>query len=215
MSTQTQQRIVHVAVYPGWADWEAGYLISRINSPMWQAEPGSFTVRTVAETLELVPTMGGLRIAPDITFADLRPADSAMLVLPGADSWDQDPGANPHAVAAAREFLASGVPVAAICGATAGLARAGLLDDRQHTSSAAEYLLYGTGYAGGALYRDEPAVYDRGLITAGPLHPAEFARTALETLRVFHPPVLDAWYRMFGKHDASAFAELAGQGARA
>jgi putative intracellular protease/amidase len=213
MTIQTQQRILHVAVYPGWADWEAGYLISRINSPMWQAEPGSFAVRTVAETLEPVTTMGGLRIAPDLTFADLRPSDSAMLVLPGADSWDQDPGANQRAVAVAREFLAAGVPVAAICGATAGLARAGLLDDREHTSSAAEYLLYGTGYAGGALYRDQPAVHDRGLVTAGPLHPAEFARTALEILGVFHPPVLDAWYRMFGQHDASAYAELAGQGA--
>jgi putative intracellular protease/amidase len=34
---------------------------------------------------------------------------------------------------------AAGVPVAAICGATARPARAGRLDDREHTSSAAEY----------------------------------------------------------------------------
>jgi putative intracellular protease/amidase len=213
MTAEGNQSIVHVAVYPAWADWEAGYLISRINNPMWQVEPGRFAVRTVAETLEPITTMGGVRILPDLTFDDLRPQDSAMLVLPGADSWDQDPSANQPAVAAARAFLAAGVPVAAICGATAGLARAGLLDDREHTSSAVEYLSYGAGYAGGALYRDEPAVLDRGLITAGPLHPVEFARTALEVLGAFPAPVLDAWYRMFGQHDASAFAALAGQGA--
>lgn len=213
MNSTEPQRIVHVAVYPGWADWEAGHLISRINSPMWQAEPGTFAVRTVAETTEPVTTMGGVRIVPDLMFADLNPRDSAMLILPGADSWDLDPAANQPAVAAARAFLAAGVPVAAICGATAGLARAGLLDDRAHTSTAAEYLLYGTGYAGAAFYRNVPAVHDRGLVTAGPLHPVEFARTALEMLGVFDPAVLDAWYRMFGRQDASAFAELAGQAA--
>ena len=41
---------------------------------------------------------------------------------------------------AAQLFLAAGTPVAAICGATAGLAQCGLLDDRDHTSAAAEYL---------------------------------------------------------------------------
>ena len=49
--------------------------------------------------------------------------------------------------AAARRFLTAGVPVAAICGATYGLALEGLLDDRAHTSNAAEYLAY-SGYAG-------------------------------------------------------------------
>lgn len=76
--------------------------------------------------------MGGLRVLPDLTFEQLRPQDSAMLVLPGADTWDQVPTANLAAVRSAQEFLSAGVPVAAICGATAGLARAGLLDDRAH-----------------------------------------------------------------------------------
>ena len=52
--------------------------------------------------------------------------------------WDAGGGA--FAAAAAR-FLDAGVPVAAICGATAGLARAGLLDKRLHTSAAAGYLM--------------------------------------------------------------------------
>jgi len=206
----TPNSIVHVAVYPTWADWEAGYLMSRINSATWQAHPGRFAVRTVADTLDPVRTMGGLRLIPDLTFDQLDPANSALLVLPGADVWDTDPAANEAALQAARLFLAAGVPVAAICGATAGLARAGLLDDRAHTSSAREYLLYGTGYAGGELYRDEPVVVDRGLITAGPTHPVEFARAVFDELGVFAPEVLAAWYRLFGEHDLSAYAVLAG-----
>lgn len=50
---------------------------------------------------------------------------------------------------------------------------------------------------------------DRGLITAGPTHPVEFARAALDLLGVFPPQVLDAWYRLFGQHDPTAFAALA------
>jgi putative intracellular protease/amidase len=200
-----------MAIYPTWADWEPSYLTSRITSGAWQREPGSFRVRTVAGSLEPVASMGGLRVVPDLTFADLRPQDSAMLVLPGGDGWDVDPASTAAAVEAARAFLAAGVPVAAICGATAGLARAGLLNDRDHTSSAPEYLLYAGGdYAGAARYRHEPVVTDRGLITAGPTHPVEFARAALEQLGVFTPEVLDAWYRLFGRQDPSAYAVLAG-----
>lgn len=204
-------RTVHLALYPTWADWEPGYLVSRVNDPTWQRTPGAFTIRTVAASLDPVTSMGGVRVLPDLTFAELRPQDSAMLVLPGADVWDTDPEANSEAVAAARAFLAAGVPVAAICGATAGLARAGLLDDRAHTSAAPEYLLQtGGAYAGAAHYRDEPAVTDRGLVTAGPTQPVAFARAALAVLDVYPPEVLDAWYRLFGLQDPSGFAALAG-----
>jgi DJ-1/PfpI family len=67
--------------------------------------------------------------------------------------------------------------------ATAGLARAGLLDERSHTSSAAEYLA-ATGYAGGDRYMNERAVVDGDLITAGPQSPVQFARATLGRLRL-------------------------------
>lgn len=113
----------------------------------------------------------------------------------------------------ARRFLEAGVPVAAICGATAGLAREGLLDDRDHTSSAPEYLA-ATGYAGAARYQDAPAVTDGDLITASPVAPVEFAREVLARLGVYEPKVLHAWNRLFGEQDASAYPEFAA-GARA
>ena len=79
--------------------------------------------------------------------------------------------------AAARRFLAAGVPVAAICGATFGLAIEGLLDDRAHTSNAPEYLEY-SGYRGGDRYVDEPAVVDGDLITASGVAPVHFAQAS-------------------------------------
>ena len=96
-------------------------------------------------------------MVPDMILDDLDPADSNLLILPGADMWDAG-GGTAFAAAAAR-YLDAGVPVAAICGATAGLVRAGLLDNRRHTSAAAGYLM-ATGYAGGDHYVNQRAVMD-------------------------------------------------------
>lgn len=149
--------------------------------------------------------MGGLRVVPDATLDEVKPQDSAMLVLAGNDIWNTDQFA-PFADKA-REFLDASVPVAAICGATGGLALAGLLDDREHTSNAAEFL-NGLGYAGGHLYRDEPAVTDRDLITANTNAPVEFAREILQRLEVFEPNVLASWFKLYGHRDPAGFYEL-------
>jgi putative intracellular protease/amidase len=149
--------------------------------------------------------MGGVRMLPDALIGDLEPTDSDLLILPGAEMWDVGGGA-PFADAA-RRFLDAGVPVAAICGATAGLARAGLLDERKHTSAAAQYLA-ATGYPGGNHYVDEPAVVDGDLVTAGPQSPVQFACAALRRLGLASSRTLDAYERLFGGGDASAFRVL-------
>lgn len=109
---------------------------------------------------------------PDLTLAEISPAQSALLLLPGGDTWDE--GGNGEAAEKALKFLRAGVPVAAICGATAGLARVGELDDRPHTSNAPVYL-QAMGYRAAAHYHHEPAVTDGTLITPGATAPLEFA----------------------------------------
>jgi putative intracellular protease/amidase len=196
---------VHVAVYDTFADWEIGYAIAHLNKPLWHREPGRFTVATVGATPDPITTMGGLRIVPDLTLNEITPADSAMLVLAGNDIWPTEQFA-PFAEKA-RAFLDAGVPVAAICGATGGLALAGLLDDRVHTSNAHEFL-DSVGYAGAHLYRDEPAVTDRDLITASATAPVEFAHAILGRLEVFEPEVLESWFKLYGRRDPAGFYEL-------
>jgi putative intracellular protease/amidase len=202
------QRTAHLAVYDTLADWETGYLAVELRTGRFTGEP--FDVVTVGETAEPITTMGGVRVLPDITLAELDPADSAILVLAGAEHWDLDPARVAFADAA-RHFLDAGVPVAAICGATAGLARAGLLDDRRHTSAAAEYLK-ATGYAGADRYVEQRAVADRGLVTAGPQSPVQFARAALATLGLAPDETLDAYERLFHGGDPSAFPVLQAAG---
>jgi putative intracellular protease/amidase len=203
----TDRPTVHVAIYDGLADWEVGHLLVELRT-------GRFTgvrhdVVAVAEALEPVTTMGGLRLLPDLALADLDPAESRLLILPGATMWDGSEGAAFTATAA--RFLEASVPVAAICGATAGLARAGLLDERAHTSAAAEYLA-ATGYGGADRYVDRRAVIDGDLVTAGPQSPVPFARAVLERLGLAAPEVLDAYEAVFGRGDASAYPVLMGHG---
>ncbi|MEU2159125.1 DJ-1/PfpI family protein [Streptomyces sp. NPDC019396] len=195
-----ETKTVHLAVYDTFADWETGH------STAWLARTG-FTVRTVGLTAgRPVTSIGGLRALPDLTLEDLRPEESALLILPGADLWDAGDELAPFA-RKAREFLGAGTPVAAICGATAGLAREGVLDDRRHTSAVSFYLA-ATGYAGISLYTEADAVTDGDLITAGPTEPVAFAREILGRLGAFDAAKLDAWFRLFHDSDPAAFEEL-------
>jgi putative intracellular protease/amidase len=189
----------HLAVYDTFADWETGHTTAHL------ARAG-YGIRTVGPTREPVTTIGGVRIQPDLALDEVRPEDSSLLILAGADLWDTSDDLAPFA-REARAFLDAGVPVAAICGATAGLAREGLLDDRAHTSAVSFYLA-ATGYRGGAHYVDTDAVTDGKLVTAGPTEPDAFAREVFRLLGVYEGEVLDAWYRLFHDSDAEAYAVL-------
>ncbi|OEJ32626.1 DJ-1/PfpI family protein [Streptomyces subrutilus] len=198
---ETPRKPVHLAVYDTYADWETGHTTAHLTQRGHQ-------VRTVALAAERpVTTMGGVRIQPDLALDGLRPQDSSLLILTGASLWDTGDELAPFA-AKAREFLDAGVPVAAICGATAGLAREGLLDGRAHTSGASFYLAEQPGYGGTERYVEADAVTDGDLITAGPTEPVAFAREVFARLDVYKPDVLDAWYRLFHDSDANAYPVL-------
>jgi putative intracellular protease/amidase len=141
--------------------------------------------------------------------AELDPSASTLLILAGADMWDA--GGGQAFAAAARRFPAGGIPVAAICGATAGLARAGVLDERDHTSAAAGYLA-ATGYAGTDRYIDERAVIDGDLVTAGPQSPVQFATATLGRLGLASQRTREAYEAVLHRGDASAFGELMAAG---
>lgn len=196
---------VHLFIFDTMSDWEYGYLIAGINNPQFQKTPGKFKIKTVALSDKPITTMGGLRVTAELTLDKLKPGNSVMLVLPGGTAWDKKK--NKDAAQLAVEFIAKGTPVAAICGATAGLARVGLLDAVPHTSNSKDYVAQ-TGYKGGAFFRDKPAVKSGDLITASAMSPLEFAREVFSTLDVYSDKVLPAWYNLYKTGDAKYFAEL-------
>ena len=195
---------VHLFVLNTMADWEPGFAIAHINRPMPGISSG-FRVRTVGQDRTPVRSMGGLTIVPDLSLSEISPSGSAMLILPGADLWS-DESTDP-VLSLAKEFVAAGVPVAAICGATFGLARAGLLDDRLHTSNFPG-LLDSSGYGGAAHYVQEPAVDDRGVITASFTASLEFAKLVLARLGIFSTRALEAWYGLYKTGSPACYVEL-------
>ncbi len=190
------------------ADWEYGHVLGGVATA--EAEmPGRFRVRALSDDGGPVTTLGGLRVAADGRIADADPRATAVLVLPGANTWDEGHDA---ALAAATSMLDAGVPVAAICGATLGLARAGLLDDRGHTSNAPEFLA-STGYGGAGRYTEAKAVDDGGVITAPAAAPVDFAAAVFRAIELFPEPVIDAWYGLFTTGERRYFDALQGGGA--
>jgi putative intracellular protease/amidase len=201
-----RQQSVHLYVFDSMADWEAGYAVAGINQRAFQKNPERYRIETVAARSGPVTTMGGITILPDMTLSALSPTQSGMLILPGGTTWED--GRHGEVLAAARQFLEAGVPVAAICAATAALAQAGILDSRRHTSNAREYLLV-TGYAGARLYADRPAVSDGDVITAAGTAPVDFAYEIFRRLDLYQPEALEAWYGLFKTADPTYYAGLA------
>ncbi|MBD2338150.1 glutamine amidotransferase [Calothrix sp. FACHB-156] len=198
-----ENQIVHLFVFNTLADWEIGFTVAGINNPSSQKHPGRYRIQTVGVNAEPVTTIGGVTILPDITLDELN--SSAMLILPGGEAWDV--GENTEILEPAKEFLAAGMPIAAICGATAGLARAGILDDKPHTSNAAEYL-QATNYQGAAFYQNQPVVTAGNVITANSTAPLEFAYHIFKKLELYDEPILEAWYGLFKTGDASYYSTL-------
>jgi len=186
-------RAVHLLVFEGFADWEAAYAIAELR------RSGGHDVRTVGFSPGTVRSMGNVAVQPDTELAELHPADTRLMILPGGDMWE-DAAAYPASELSRRlrELADLGTPVAAICGATLAVARAGLLDDRRHTSNGRDYLAqHVPGYASASLYADALAVRDRGVTTASGVGPVEFAREIFEELGVFSEGDREVWYRLF------------------
>lgn len=188
------------------ADWEYGYVLAGFAMAEEQA-PGRFRVLVVSEDGQPITSMGGLRVLPEAALPDLGPGEVAALILPGAGTWDDGHDA---ALRLAGDLRAAAKVVAAICGATYGLARAGLLNDHRHTSNAAEYVAAAPGYTGAELYQEARTVSDSGLITAPATAPVDFAKAIFEALDVFPQPVIDAWYGLYTTGERRFYDALVG-----
>ncbi len=188
---------VYVYVLDTLADWELGYVIAELNSGrFFKKEAPPVVLKTVSASKEPIQTMGGLTIMPTCSVEDLVVGETSVMLLPGADTWN-DPK-HEAIIEKAGEFLAAGATVGAICGATAALANYGLLDHRPHTSNGQGFLeMVSPGYQGQRFYVDKPSVADHNLMTAGSTGALLWAKQIIKRLEVFQPNTLEAWYEYF------------------
>lgn len=199
---------VYIYVLDTLADWELGYVTAELNSRrFFKKDAPKVSIKTVAISKEPVKTMGGLMIVPDRSICDIEVDEKSVLLLPGANTWN-DPK-HSAIIKKAGELLSAGAMVCAICGATAALANAGLLDQRPHTSNGSGYLeMVSPGYKGQKFFVDAPSVADHNLITASSTGALLWAKQILERLDVFQHNTLEAWYAYFSTNEAQHFFAL-------
>ena len=199
---------IYVYVLDTLADWELGYVTAELNSGrFFRKDVPRVSLKTVGITQDPIHTMGGMTVVPDCVLDDIAVSETSVLLLPGADTWnDPKHGA---ILEKASEFLASGATVCAICGATAALANAGLLDHRPHTSNGPGFLdMVSPGYKGQSFYVDQPSLSDNNLITASCTGALLWAKQIIEHVGVFQADTLESWYEYFRTGEAKYFFAL-------
>lgn len=160
---------VAVLLTEGFADWECGYLLG--------VGVAFYGLKAIVLTPDgrAVRSQGGMHVHPDGAAAQLPAAGLGALVVIGGTSWTAPDAFDVAPLLDVCER--AGACVAAICGGTLALARAGRLDDRRHTSNALEFLkTYGAPtYHGANFYVDRPlAIRDGRLISAPGSAPVSF-----------------------------------------
>ena len=182
----------YLLIFDGLADWEPAHALCEIN------KSGKFDLMTVGFSGTPISTMAGLKLTPDVTIDDLDESTARILILPGGDLWEKK--SDEKLKALLRRLHDRNVPIAAICGATLEIARAGLTHGIRHTSNAREYLqAMVPDYKDGDCYVDQLAVADKYIITASGLGSVEFAREVIEQLHLYSEADTQIWFEMF-KH---------------
>ena len=187
---------------------ELGYVTSELHSGRYfKKDAERVLLKTVSYSKEPIHTMGGLTVVPDCLIDDIAVNKTSVLLLPGANTWnDPKHGA---IIKKASELLSIGATVGAICGATVALANFGLLDSRRHTSNGQGFLeMFSPAYKGQDYYIDEQCVTDNNLITANSTGSLLWAKQIIEHLGVFQSDTLEFWYEYFSTGKAESFFAL-------
>ncbi|MGX4601314.1 type 1 glutamine amidotransferase family protein [Faecalimicrobium sp. JNUCC 81] len=203
-----KNRKVYMYVFDTMSDWEVGYLTAELNTGRYfkkGLEP--LKVITVGIDKNLITTMGGLKVIPDISIEECNIESKDVLILPGGDTWTST--IHEIILEKAKEALVQGSIVAAICGSTLGLAKKGILDFRNHTSNDLEFLkMVIPNYSGEKYYKMEAVVNDENLVTASGIAPLEFTFQVLKILEVFESESLNSWLNLYKTYDSKYFFEL-------
>ncbi len=181
---------VHIFLFNGFSDWEISYLTPEIN------KSEKFEIVYFSKDGKPVVSMGGLRITPDISFAEVDANDIDLLVLPGGVAWEK--GENNELNQFTKDVFEKGKLIAAICAATTYLGQLGILDKVKHTSNDLNYLkAVAPQYSGESNYVNSPAVSDKNIITANGIATIEFAKEIFEKICLFEKSDIEKWFQLF------------------
>ncbi len=80
---------IYIYVLDTLADWEIGYVTAELHSGrFFKKDAPRLSLKTVSDSKLPIHTMGGLTILPDCSIDDMVISETSVLVLPGADTWN-------------------------------------------------------------------------------------------------------------------------------
>lgn len=186
-------KTVLIVLLDQYADWEVGFLAPLLqtgsedeNQPYWQT-------KIVSINNELIKSMGGLTVLPDMSVDD-APDRFDALILIGGMSW-RKPEAR-RVIPLIRKAKEQDAILAAICDAANFIAWHGFLNDVKHTGNAGGDMqsYENTAYTNGAAFqKQERAVTDKRVITADGASPIPFTEHVLRALEIIPPAEIDEW----------------------
>lgn len=151
---------------------------SELLVPRYRFEEAGYSVDVASLQKGVIRGMHGYEVRVDKSFAEVVPAEYAVLILPGGKA----PAAirkNPAVISIVHQFFADKRPVGAICHGPQTLVSAGLLRNRRATCyhTVAKEL-----QDAGALYEDSEVVVDGRLVTSR--QPADLPAFLRELMKV-------------------------------
>ncbi len=173
--TPTVKRVVLIIAHENFQDHEYA-------EPRSVFEAKGFEVVVASSSLETATGMEGAQVQPDILVSEIKVGDYDAIVFIGGIGVEEEYWDNPEAHRVAREAVAQGKVLAAICIAPVILARAGVLEGKRAT-----VFPYPDGInaleAGGATYTGKEVERDGLIITAfGPPASRQFGETIAAAL---------------------------------
>lgn len=160
----------YVLIFDNLADWEIGMACFELNNGH------GLEIVTVGLTNAPVKTLGGIKILPDVTLAEVDPQNAAVLILPGGvmDVYLRN---DPQLENLLRSFRQNNIVIGGICGGAVYLAMLGLFKPGiMHTADYEDFEQMVPNYEyQKAWFRDVNGVCDQGLVTAQGSAPNEFA----------------------------------------
>uniref|UniRef100_UPI00046C5216 DJ-1/PfpI family protein n=1 Tax=Enterococcus faecalis TaxID=1351 RepID=UPI00046C5216 len=82
-------KTIYIYVLDTLADWEIGYVTAELNSKrFFKSEAPLLCVKTVGYSKDPISTMGGIQLTPDCLIEEIELSKDSVLLLPGADTWN-------------------------------------------------------------------------------------------------------------------------------
>lgn len=147
-----------LCVYPNYADFQIGHLL------FFLKKIGKAKIETTSIDGEIIKSLGGLRVRPDISMNQVQVKTYDLILCPGGDLL-HEVADDPQIHYLLQTATVNNVPIASLCGSTLFLAKAGLLNDKKFTCNTGTYEQFKNDYSH-ATYTGNNVEVEASMITA-------------------------------------------------